>query len=182
MVTANDVVKFFAISAEKPSEMTNMKANKLAYYAQAWALARLNHPLFTEDIEAWEHGPVIPSVYHKYQEYGKGPIPIPQDTGFLNKFSEEECQLLMDVAREYGCLSAWKLRTDSHSQGEPWRQVYDPAVKHTVISKDLIRECFEAKEAIPATAFDGVFSDIPVVDELPADWDDGVWEDLDARV
>lgn len=178
MVTANDVAKFFTTIVDKTS---NMKANKLTYYAQAWALIRLGRPLFNEEIEAWKHGPIIPSVYRAYKQYGDEAIPAPEDTEFLNKFSDEESQLLLDVAREYGCLSTWKLRTDSHGKDEPWQEVYDPAVKHTVISKELIQKYFESKERIPEITIEELVASLPLVDELPNEWDTDDWELLDAK-
>ena len=50
MVSANDVVNFFVLNTSHPERMTNMRANKLAYYAQAWSLARLGRPLFQDDL------------------------------------------------------------------------------------------------------------------------------------
>ena len=38
----------------------NFKVNKLCYYAQGWSLAKLGYPLFDDEIEAWQYGPVIP--------------------------------------------------------------------------------------------------------------------------
>jgi uncharacterized phage-associated protein len=35
---------------------------KLLYYAQAWHLAVTDRPLFEEEFEAWEKGPVVPEV------------------------------------------------------------------------------------------------------------------------
>jgi uncharacterized phage-associated protein len=50
--------------------MSNLKLQKLMYYAQGFSLVLFNKPLFPERIEAWIHGPVIPAVYHKYKGYG----------------------------------------------------------------------------------------------------------------
>jgi len=47
----------------KNGPMTTMKLQKLIYYAQAWALAWSEHPLFDNTMEAWDRGPVV-------REYG----------------------------------------------------------------------------------------------------------------
>ncbi len=40
-----------------------MKLHKLLYYAAGWHLGFTGEPLFDEDIEAWQYGPVVPSIY-----------------------------------------------------------------------------------------------------------------------
>lgn len=174
MVSANDVVNFFVLNTSHPERMTNMRANKLAYYAQAWSLARLGRPLFQDKIEAWEHGPVVTPVYYSYSYLKDAPIPVPKDTSFLSRFTDDECQLLLDVAREYDCMSTWQLRNLSHSAGEPWRAVYDPDRKHIEIPPELMKECFMQFDPLPLAS---PLSEIPVVSSLPADWDDPSWEE-----
>jgi uncharacterized phage-associated protein len=57
-----------------------MKLQKLAYFAHGYYLAltqvRLHRatPLVDEFFEAWKFGPVLPSVYHKFKEFGGNPI------------------------------------------------------------------------------------------------------------
>lgn len=43
-------------------KMDQLKLNKLLYLAQGRALAQTGKPLFDDDIEATEHGPVIREV------------------------------------------------------------------------------------------------------------------------
>ena len=38
--------------------MSNLKIQKLVYYAQAWFLALYDEFLFEDDIQAWVHEPV----------------------------------------------------------------------------------------------------------------------------
>ena len=33
-------------------------------------MEKYNTPLFSENIEAWTHEPVVPEVYHKYKNFG----------------------------------------------------------------------------------------------------------------
>ena len=42
--------------------MSTWKLQKLCYYSQAWSLVWDEEPLFSEDIQAWAHGPVIPKL------------------------------------------------------------------------------------------------------------------------
>lgn len=58
-----------------------MKLQKLLYYAHGWHLAVTDRPLLNEFVEAWRWGPVIPSIYHEFKEFGDAPI---KGTRFCN--------------------------------------------------------------------------------------------------
>jgi uncharacterized phage-associated protein len=60
MASAVDVARYIL---SKTGGMTAMKLQKLVYYSQAWALVWDEEPLFTEDIQAWANGPVVPELY-----------------------------------------------------------------------------------------------------------------------
>jgi uncharacterized phage-associated protein len=73
--TASHVANYFLSEAlEAEVEVTQLKLNKLVYIAQGWYLAIKSMPLFNEKIEAWQHGPVIPSLYHEFKHFRKSPI------------------------------------------------------------------------------------------------------------
>ncbi len=58
------IAKWFVAWAEaEQEELSNLKLQKLLYYAQGHHLAEGRGPLFTESIEAWAHGPVAPRAY-----------------------------------------------------------------------------------------------------------------------
>ena len=103
--------------------MSNMKLQKLVYYAQGFYLAMTGEPLFNETIEAWEHGPVCVPLYHHYKEYGANPIPIPYDVDAYEVFTEKEREVLNEVYKHYGQFSAWKLRNLTH-EDTPWIKSY----------------------------------------------------------
>jgi uncharacterized phage-associated protein len=60
---------------------------KLVYYAQGFALALLDRPLFPQHIEAWIYGPVVPALYREYKSYEADTIPSPQKLDF----SKSDC-------------------------------------------------------------------------------------------
>lgn len=138
MVTAKDVSDFFLQLSEPEvgDILSNLKIQKLVYYAQGLSLALNNKPLFEDEILAWEHGPVVENLYHQYKEYGANPIPLPQDFD-INKFSPEEIELLKEVYDVYGQFSAWKLRNMTHAE-RPWLETQ----RNNIITKDLLKEYF----------------------------------------
>jgi uncharacterized phage-associated protein len=138
MATALDVAKYFLTLAE-PDEgdvVTHLKLQKLCYYAQGSALVVLNRPLFNEDILAWDHGPVIRSVFDAYRAHGSDPIPLPEnfDAAVL---TDEERELLNEVWDVYGQFSAWKLRNMTHNE-PPWANT----PRNEVITPEALRTFF----------------------------------------
>ncbi|HLP89844.1 MAG TPA: type II toxin-antitoxin system antitoxin SocA domain-containing protein [Nostocaceae cyanobacterium] len=120
MLSCYDVAKYFlAQTNEEAGDLiSNLKLQKLLYYAQGFHLAMYDEPLFPETIEAWMYGPVIPEVFHVYQKYGNGAIPIPDDIDFA-KYDQQTTDLLNDIYNIYGQFSAWKLLNLVQKE-EPW--------------------------------------------------------------
>ncbi len=121
--------------------ITNLKAQKLAYYAQGVSYAMLGTPLFDDDFEAWLHGPVIPSLYDELKQFENRQIEIKTD--YDDKlFSKEQLDVIVRTYKTFGQYSAWKLRDMTH-QELPWKNTK----RNQVISKELIRSYFMAKYA-----------------------------------
>lgn len=150
MLKAIDVANFFIELSNSFEEdlITNMKVNKLVYFAQAWSLVRLNKSLFDEDIQAWTYGPVIPSVYNAFKPCGKNNIEATMGDYTPDKFNDEELELLMDVAMQYGQYTAPALVNITHKADSPWAKVYADH-RNNVISNDLIKEYFSALTPLP---------------------------------
>lgn len=102
---------------EAGDPITHLKLQKLVYYAQAWCLAVLNEPLFDEDLEAWAHGPVARSLYDTYSGTKWNPIEPPG--GDEAPFSEEQVDVLQEVAEAYGRYASKRLEAMTHNE-EPW--------------------------------------------------------------
>ena len=138
-----DVAKYFlAQSNEDAGDLiSNLKLQKLVYYAQGFSLALNDEPIFGEHIEAWMHGPVVPDLYQEYKSYGSNAIPPPADfTPAI--FNRKELQLLEDVYAVYGQYSAWKLRQLTHSE-QPWKDNYCEGVSSQRISLDEMQSYFK---------------------------------------
>lgn len=124
MLTCFDVADYFKtlVDEESGDLMTNLKLQKLVYYAQGFYLALHEEPLFNEEIEAWTHGPVIPELYHYYKDHGAKGIPKP-DNFDISIYPDHVKDLLNDIYDVYGKYSAWKLRDMTHEE-EPWKNNY----------------------------------------------------------
>jgi uncharacterized phage-associated protein len=118
MVTAQEVADYLiAFSHEHGDPVSNLKLQKLLYYAQAWHLAIHDAPLFSEPLEAWVHGPVVPSVYRRYKDWAWKPI---EDNPKPPAFDGPTREHLAEVMRVYGTMTAYGLELLTH-QEDPWK-------------------------------------------------------------
>ncbi|MFH1034436.1 MAG: type II toxin-antitoxin system antitoxin SocA domain-containing protein [Pseudomonadota bacterium] len=140
MLTSRDVARYFLTQAnpEFGDGISNLKLQKLVYYAQGFHLALFESPLFNESIEAWEHGPVVPMLYHAYKEHGAGAIPVPDDINF-DIYDQQTQELLNEVYSVYGQYAAWKLRNMTHEEA-PWKIAYE---KHHTITQESMKDYFK---------------------------------------
>lgn len=121
-ITACDIARYFitcGIDSEEEG-ISNLKLQKLVYYAQGYHLALYDLPFFDEPIHAWRHGPVCPVVYHKYKSYGASSITESIDEDFTTIFTTVQLELLVEVYSVFGQFAAWKLRDMTHEE-EPWK-------------------------------------------------------------
>lgn len=139
MINIMDVARYFIEKCNNNGiQISNMKLQKLCYYAQGLSLAINNDKLFSNDIEAWEHGPVIRELYTEFRSFGKYHINS-LDKSFHPKGKAKET---LDLTyNSFAIFSAWKLREMSHEE-RPWEKNYKAGYK-TTISDDEIKTFFK---------------------------------------
>ena len=142
-------------------EISNLKLIKLVYIAYGWFFYFIDKKLFTEKIEAWEHGPVIPSIYHSFKHFGFSQITdyfydykVNENIGYLTEEfkpsidynNENLVKVLKWVWGVYKNLTAIELRNMTHQEGTPWHLAYSKGRKF--IDDKSIKEYFKnrAKE------------------------------------
>lgn len=115
---AMTVLDVAAYILAKSGEMTAMKLQKLAYYAQCWSLVWDEAPLFDAEIQAWANGPVIPQLYEAHKGCFKvcpGSI-----AGDPDRLTKDQRATVDEVLRFYGGRSAQWLSDLTHLEA-PWR-------------------------------------------------------------
>ena len=141
LLNAKHVADYFLAQAGENSEgcITNMKLQKLLYYAQGFHLAmHAGGPLFGDPIVAWEHGPVVRSVYRSFEQFGSDPI---QHFPALDsrEYSPEVRELLDCVYRVYGGFTAARLRNMTHDE-PPWNETRrDDEISHQSLQEFFSR-------------------------------------------
>ena len=145
MVDVMEVAKFFIDYGEKSGNpMTNMRLNKLLYFAQGAYLARTGSPLFDNDFVAWTYGPVVCDVYDRYKQYGNATINESEMSFERNNFSEVEYETLLNVVCACDDFTTSQLVKRSHRSGGAWDTTKKGSSKESskVINKERIREEF----------------------------------------
>lgn len=121
VTSADDVARYIIWFAhEHGSSITNLKLQKLLYYAQGWHLAIYDKPLFSDRIEAWVYGPVVPDIYSKYQKYSYRNID--EDVDYPSFDSAETSYLkgfLDEFLAEFLSLDAFEMERMTHNEA-PW--------------------------------------------------------------
>lgn len=131
---------------EHDNPLTPLQVIKLTYYCQAWMLAMFGRPMFNQKVQAWQHGPIIPDVYHGVKQYGSNhvlsPIKVPHEI-----FDDEERHILREVYKVYGKFTGLELSSMTHMKGTPWDQVRKdgPLIYNKVIDNDIIQKHYGEK-------------------------------------
>lgn len=118
-------VYYLAEKAEKDGlSFSNLKIQKLVYYSQGFHLGIFNTPLFEEEIEAWDHGPVVSPLYHSLKKFGSNNITLASLALCIGvqsscALSNEQKAVLDSVYDEYGRKGALALRAQTHKES-PW--------------------------------------------------------------
>lgn len=141
MINVLDAANFFLwLASQQENELiSNLKLQKLLYYAQGYHLAQHGTPLFDSPIKCWDHGPVVDQVYNEFKRYGKQAIPAPSHIQ-ARRYKDEEQETMKEVYRIYGRFSAWMLRDMTHD--EP---LWQNTKRGSVITIGQLRDYFLTK-------------------------------------
>jgi Uncharacterized phage-associated protein len=123
--------------------VSNLKLQKLLYFVQAEFLVATGHPCFSEVIEAWDFGPVVPAAFYEYSIYGAAFIPHKKMMGVASNHIEsrhrKSIDNILETLSSYSSPHLVKITTEQ----SPWKQAYHPRRKceipHQAI-KDFFRE------------------------------------------
>lgn len=140
---------------------TAYQVQKLTYICHGWTLAHLKTPLIKDIVEAWEHGPVIPTLYYTFLysvpnpithlSYCNTPLDSKNDLDKWKEFVKTEISDESDVATiihnvldAYGELNSNQLYSITHRKNSPWKSHYDKDKPHAEIPNPTTEEYYTA--------------------------------------
>jgi uncharacterized phage-associated protein len=137
------VAKFIVKASRSP--VSNLKLQKLLYYVQGWSLGIYEKPVFTAEIQAWAHGPVVPNVFLALRHLRWASVPIPTEAIPLEPHLENHVHM---VLRAYGEFTAADLERLSHTE-KPWLDARgnlpSDAPSRAIITNESMKEFFGSK-------------------------------------
>ena len=98
-----------------PAESTPMHVLKLVYLSHGWMLGLHDKALIYEAVEAWQYGPVIPSLYYRYKAFGGDPITA-EVIDRTDKFTKNQLAVIRGVVDVYRDSDAIALSNITHQK------------------------------------------------------------------
>lgn len=139
----NAVIQYLLSQCE---DITPLALQKALYYIQGFYFAFYKTFLFTENCQAWVHGPVYREIYFRYRDYRFDSIE--KDDGFdISPFSSGEKAVCDSVINNICCYSGKVLERFTHNE-PPWLTARGDlpitAPSDRIIEKALIGDYFSA--------------------------------------
>jgi uncharacterized phage-associated protein len=120
---------------------TNLEVNKILYLAQMMRLGRTSgsQALVFESFQAWDYGPVLPTVYHRLKAFGNGPagdvfLAFPSIDGTA------EADLIDEAVHSLRDKTPGQLVAITHWEGGAWAKNYRPGARSLIIPNADIYE------------------------------------------
>ncbi len=126
--------------------LTNLPLQKLMYLSHMVHLGEHHRPLIDGHFEAWDLGPVEPSLYRKVKAYGDRPIPDVFSVPSFPKGSSEY-ESLHEIYDELGDRRPSALVAITHESHGAWAKYYQPQVNGIVIPDHAIQREYNERRA-----------------------------------
>ena len=141
MYSVLDIAKYIIwYCKEKGYPISNLRLQKVLYFVQADFLINRDIPCFMESIEAWDFGPVVPEVYHKYKIFGSSMIPSFICGSIAEKIRTLDKEMINEIVDLCAGKSTSELVDITHQQ-EPWKNAYRKYCNN-IITNESIRKYF----------------------------------------
>ncbi|WP_017186115.1 Panacea domain-containing protein [Alkalibacillus haloalkaliphilus] len=117
---ASEIAAYFIHKSTPNTEnsITNLKLQKILYYAQGFHRALTGENLFHDKVEAWVHGPVVPTVYRNYKKYNFRDI-IPENSPEPTQLDDNVENFLNEIWDLFKDYSGKDLEKKTHKES-PW--------------------------------------------------------------
>lgn len=123
-ITALTLANYILKKAQEQGiSVTNSKLQKILYYVQGYYMARFNHPLFPDEIQAWKFGPVVPNVYYAFSYCGPDTLQMLEEPD-MDNCSEADMKVINRIIDEKLLLSATALMDATRNEA-PWLEATD---------------------------------------------------------
>jgi uncharacterized phage-associated protein/DNA-binding Xre family transcriptional regulator len=130
---SNYILQYGETKLEKNFDISNLKINKLVFFVEQAIVAVMGGRIFDWPVQAWQHGPVYPQLYHRYSSFGRDTIKEASNNITLAPSIAKIVNKTLDKYIEY---SAKKLEDLSHKETE-WSSVYVEGVRNIELKFEI---------------------------------------------
>lgn len=126
--------------------VSNLQLQKLMYLAQMIHMGRNDgRRLFDGRFQAWDYGPVEPSLYHRVKMFGSEPVrDVFSNARYFEK-SDTRRKVMDDVCKRFLKYSGGDLVEITHWDDGAWAKYYTPRARNVTIPDEAILDEYRAR-------------------------------------
>lgn len=115
--SAQDIARYIVnYSYDQKKPVSNLKLQKMLYFAWVDYYKSTKTVLFYDDICAWQLGPVVPETYYEFCSYGGRPI----TENYNVEIDNDDKKIIDNIIKKYLPVAASTLVSRTHAKGTPW--------------------------------------------------------------
>ncbi|ALQ36894.1 Panacea domain-containing protein [Fusobacterium hwasookii] len=145
---ALDIAKYIIRWCDKNNlRITNLQLQKILFFIQKESIKRRGYGIFSNRIEAWQYGPVIPDVFYKFAGFGAMKIVLYEDyvngfskTSYDDEIDNNSKEIIENILKEYIHISPWDLVEKSHVPNGAWDNSISIAERYIITDRDIQQE------------------------------------------
>lgn len=133
ITVAEYLIKYSTI---KGTPVSNLRLQKVLYFIQAEFMVSKGSPCFGDRIEAWDLGPVVPTVYRAYKVFGASSIPVDNNVNAGSLVAGDDSEIINGIVDQCNKFSTSALVEITHNQ-EPWVKAHNSRISNEITPNAL---------------------------------------------
>ena len=142
---ALDIAKYIIRWCDKNGlRITNLQLQKILFFIQKESIRKRGYGIFSNRIEAWQYGPVIPDVFYQFAGFGAMKLVLYEDlfsdVSPKDIIDDKSKEIIEEILREYIHVSPWDLVAKSHVSNGAWSNSISMGEKYPITDQDISHE------------------------------------------
>lgn len=142
---ALDIAKYIIRWCDKNElRITNLQLQKILFFIQKESIRKRGYGIFSNRIEAWQYGPVVPDVFYQFAGFGAMKLVLYEDlfsdVSPKDIIDDKSKEIIEEILREYIHVSPWDLVAKSHVSNGAWSNSISMGEKYPITDQDITYE------------------------------------------
>jgi len=126
--------------------LSNLELQKILYIAHMYHMGKFRNPLLDGNFEAWDYGPVHPTIYHRAKVYGAAPVGNVFHSVEELDGNSTEGSVIRGTVDRFRNYEPGQLVAITHSKISGWYNNYRPGARGMAIPNQDIMNEFEERQ------------------------------------